>query len=88
MSRQPPADHPTYSVLPTDVEGFDCLAELALDMRSSWNHAGDEVWRLLDPELWELTQNPWVVLQTVSRDNSTASWQIPPSVRTSLPYFG
>ena len=68
MSRQPPADHPTYSVLPTDVEGFDCLAELALDMRSSWNHAGDEVWRLLDPELWELTQNPWVVLQTVSRD--------------------
>jgi starch phosphorylase len=26
------------------------------------------VWRLLDPELWELTQNPWVVLQTVSRD--------------------
>jgi starch phosphorylase len=37
-------------------------------MRSSWNHAGDEVWRLLDPELWELTQNPWVVLQTVSRD--------------------
>ena len=68
MSRQPPADHPTYSVLPTDVEGFDCLAELALDMRSSWNHAGDKVWRLLDPELWELTQNPWVVLQTVSRD--------------------
>jgi starch phosphorylase len=68
MSRQPPADRPIYSLLPRDVEGFDCLAELALDMRSSWNHAGDEVWRLLDPELWELTQNPWVVLQTVSRD--------------------
>jgi len=28
----------------------------------------DEVWRKLDPILWELTQNPWVVLQTVSRD--------------------
>ena len=28
----------------------------------------NKVWRLLDPELWELTQNPWVVLQTVSRD--------------------
>jgi starch phosphorylase len=68
MSRQPPADRPIYSLLPRDVEGFDCLAELALDMRSSWNHAGDKVWRLLDPELWELTQNPWVVLQTVSRD--------------------
>jgi starch phosphorylase len=68
MSRQTRASHPIYSLLPTEVEGFDSLAELALDMRSSWNHAGDEVWRRLDPELWELTQNPWVVLQTVSRD--------------------
>jgi len=54
--------------LPTEVEGFDSLAELALDMRWSWNHATDEVWRQLDPALWEFTQNPWVVLQTVSRD--------------------
>jgi len=51
-----------------DIEGFDSLAELALDMRWSWNHATDEVWRTLDPILWELTQNPWVVLQTVSRE--------------------
>ena len=28
----------------------------------------DHVWRQLDPVLWELTHNPWVVLQTVSRD--------------------
>jgi len=59
---------PVYSFLPTDIEGFDSLAELALDMRWSWNHAADEVWRQLDPDLWDLTQNPWVVLQTVSRD--------------------
>ena len=52
----------------TDVAGFDSLAELALDMRSSWNHATDQVWRQLDPVLWELTHSPWVVLQTVSRD--------------------
>jgi starch phosphorylase len=51
-----------------EIKGFDSLAELALDMRWSWNHATDEVWRTLDPTLWELTQNPWVVLQTVSRD--------------------
>jgi starch phosphorylase len=51
-----------------EVEGFDSLAELALNMRWSWNHASDEVWRQLDPELWEITHNPWVVLQTVSRD--------------------
>lgn len=50
-----------------DVAGFEALAELALDLRSSWNHATDSVWRQLDPELWELTSNPWVVLQTVSR---------------------
>ncbi len=52
----------------TDVKGFDSLAELALDLRSSWNHATDQVWRRLDPVLWELTRNPWVVLQTVSRE--------------------
>jgi len=51
-----------------NVEGYDSLAELALDLRWSWNHATDEVWRQLDPALWELTQNPWVVLQTVSQD--------------------
>ena len=48
--------------------GYDSLAELALDLRSSWNHATDAVWRHLDPVLWNLTNNPWVVLQTVSRN--------------------
>jgi starch phosphorylase len=37
-------------------------------MRWSWCHYADEIWQKLDPELWNLTQNPWVVLQTVSRD--------------------
>jgi starch phosphorylase len=68
MSKKTPVSHPIYNLLPTEVEGFDSLAELALDMRWSWNHCADEVWRQLDPALWELTQNPWVVLQTVSRD--------------------
>ena len=68
MSKQTRVNHPIYSLLPTEVEGFVSLAELALDMRWSWNHCADEVWRLLDSKLWELTQNPWVVLQTVSRD--------------------
>jgi len=68
MSKPTRVSHPIYSLLPTEVEGFDSLAELALDMRWSWNHYADEVWRQLDPALWELTQNPWVVLQTVSRE--------------------
>ncbi|MGD0613238.1 MAG: alpha-glucan family phosphorylase [Anaerolineales bacterium] len=68
MSKPTRASHPIYSLLPMEVEGFDSLAELALDLRWSWNHAADEVWRQLDSALWELTHNPWVVLQTVSRD--------------------
>src|ERR1039458_544836 len=62
------ASHPIYHLLPMEIEGFDSLASLALDMHWSWNHATDEVWRQLDPELWGITHNPWVVLQTVSRD--------------------
>ena len=68
MSNRARVSHPIYNLLPTEIEGFDSLAELALDLHWSWNHATDEVWRTLDPKLWELTQNPWVVLQTVSRD--------------------
>ena len=68
MSKAERAANPVYSILPREVEGFASLAELALDMQSSWNHATDGVWRELDPVLWELTHNPWAVLQTVSRD--------------------
>ncbi|MEX0915792.1 MAG: alpha-glucan family phosphorylase [Wenzhouxiangellaceae bacterium] len=68
MSEQIDADQLTYSLLPTDIEGIDALVGLALDLRSSWHHGTDTLWRQLDPELWQVTQNPWVVLQTVSRD--------------------
>ncbi len=67
MDSQTRASNPVYALLPVDVEGFNSLSELALDMRWSWNHATDKVWRQLDPELWEITKNPWMVLQTVSR---------------------
>ncbi|WP_442505569.1 alpha-glucan family phosphorylase [Novipirellula sp. SH528] len=67
MSDNPRHVHPIYDLFPIEIDGFESLAELALDLRSSWNHATDEVWRRLDAELWEITQNPWVVLQTVSR---------------------
>ena len=68
MSKQKSDSRPDHSLLPNDIDGFDSLAELALDMRWSWNHATDEVWRRLDPVLWELTHHPWDVLQTVSRE--------------------
>lgn len=69
--------HPLYSLLPRDVEGFTSLAELALDMRWSWNHATDKVWRQLDPELWDATKNPWLVLQATSRQQIKQSFEDP-----------
>ena len=42
------------------------LTELALDLRTAWDHGADQLWRHLDEPLWEFTANPWTVLQTVS----------------------
>jgi starch phosphorylase len=52
--------------------GVDALKELALNLHWSWNHAGDALWEALDQSLWETTQNPWVILQTVSHDKVRA----------------
>lgn len=57
---------PIYSELPTKISEARALFELALDLRWSWDHSADEIWRQLDSELWDLTQNPWAVIQTVS----------------------
>src|ERR1700752_1522784 len=59
---------PAYVDRPPDTAISDALTDLALDLRWSFNHSADQVWEQLDPELWELTHNPWVVLQTVSRE--------------------
>jgi starch phosphorylase len=53
---------------PLDTAISDALTDLALDLTWSFNHAADQLWEKLDPELWELTHNPWVLLQTVSRE--------------------
>lgn len=72
MSKRPELKHeehviyPPCGILPTKIAGFEQLASLALDLHWSWNHASDSLWRKLDPELWELTRNPWAVLQTVA----------------------
>jgi starch phosphorylase len=68
MSDPARAGHPAFGRLPTEIEGFESLAELALNLRWSWNHRADQVWRQIDPVQWKLTQNAWVVLQTTSRE--------------------
>ncbi len=50
--------------LPEPLSG---LATLAVDMRWSWNHASDVLWRKIDPKLWESTGNPWFILESVSQ---------------------
>jgi starch phosphorylase len=68
MSEQSQSSSSFHNILPTEIEGVNSLAELALDLRWSWDHGADCVWKELDPALWELTSNPWVILQTVSRE--------------------
>ncbi len=51
----------------SESEDLGALVELALDLRNCWNHSTDPLWSKIEPELWALTHNPWVVLQTCTR---------------------
>jgi starch phosphorylase len=42
------------------------LAALALDLRWTWSHAADALWRRIDEETWQRTRNPWIILQAAS----------------------
>lgn len=70
-------ENKVYGLWPADIEGIDTLMELALNMRWSWNHSADELWKELDPDLWKLTHNPWVVLQTISHDQLESKMSLP-----------
>lgn len=72
-----------YGMLLTGIPGIELLAALALDIRWSWNHEADELWRQLDPPLWELTHNPWIILQTVSKDQ-LEHWLADPAFRNKI----
>jgi starch phosphorylase len=60
-------DDPLYTNVSAEKPS-DPIAELALNLGWTWNHSTDELWRELEPELWEHTENPWLVLQSVSGD--------------------
>ena len=48
-------------------QGLDKLTNLALDLRWTWSHEGDQLWRTVNPEIWARTKNPWLMLQSLSR---------------------
>lgn len=58
---------PAHANRSSEATTLDALTDLALDLRWSFNHSADKLWERLAPELWDLTHNPWVVLQTVSQ---------------------
>lgn len=53
-----------YTNFPSETAEEDALVRLALDLSCSGDRGA--FWEQLNPELWKLTHNPWVVLQTVS----------------------
>ena len=66
-----------------DLPEGQALAGLALDLRRSWSPRSDELWAHLDPELWRLTGNPRVILETMS-DRRLAARLAEPAVRQRL----
>ncbi len=56
----------TGPVQPRELpDGLGVLAELAADMRWTWSHEADALWRAVDETTWQRTENPWEVLQEV-----------------------
>jgi starch phosphorylase len=51
-------------VLPDELAD---LAELALDLRYVGSQVASAIWERLDPEAWERTRNPHMILQNVAR---------------------
>lgn len=64
----------TMRALPAQLSG---LMPLALDLRWSWHHGSDQLWRLLDEDIWESTQNAWLVLNSVSSEHLLALAESP-----------
>jgi len=76
MSDEMRVSRPEYGLLPAEIDGFDSLAELALDLHWSWNRRADELWRTLDSVLWKITQNPWKSHESSGSNDHKAGAQV------------
>ena len=55
------------AILPRSLpQSLDALTDLALDLRWTWSHGADALWKMMDQEGWEHTENPWTLLQNLS----------------------
>ncbi|MCP5509891.1 MAG: alpha-glucan family phosphorylase [Chlamydiales bacterium] len=50
------------------MDRYRDLTDLALDLKSSSSFFADELWSCLDQRLWNLTRNPWILLQSTPRN--------------------
>ena len=49
-------------------KALEPLAELALDLRWTWSHHADQIWRSIDAGAWDTTRNPWLILNELSAE--------------------
>ena len=58
----------TYNVSPRIPERLACLDDLSLNLRWSWDHPTIELFRRMDPDLWETTgHNPRLMLGRIDQ---------------------
>lgn len=43
------------------------ITELAMDLRWASSHSSDRLWEKIDPDLWQTTGNPTLILETISQ---------------------
>ena len=67
-SAEPQSSAPVPGAVRDLPPALSSLVDLALDLRWTWSHAGDALWRSIDPETWEATRNPWFVLQNTRHE--------------------
>ena len=54
--------------LPAELaELVDRLTDLAVDLRWTWSHGADALWKHIDPAGWEEVENPYEVLQNLTK---------------------
>jgi starch phosphorylase len=72
---------------PPPLPGMVALTELAMDLRWTWNHCSDELWRRLDPELWALTHHPNVCCKPWRETSLRAPYPIRTSANCWTAWF-
>lgn len=47
---------------------YDALRRLAFDLGIRWSGVNEDIWMRLNPDVWQMTHNPCLVLNAVSRE--------------------